>query len=56
MITHTEYAWEWVDGVSLTCLDTGQSWDASYWTRGDWEEFIQPNNDKIAQAEMMEAL
>lgn len=47
------YVWEWIDGVALSCLTTGQVWDASYWTRQDWDEFRQDGHDKLAQVEMM---
>lgn len=47
------YVWEWIDGVSLSCLTTGQVWDASYWTRQDWDDFRRDGHDKLAQVEMM---
>jgi hypothetical protein len=49
----SEYVWEWVDGVSVSCLTTGQIWDASSWTREDWEEFCDPDFDKLCVLETM---
>ena len=48
-----DYVFEWVDGVAISCLTTGQVWDASCWTRQDWEEFCSPEFDKLCVLEMM---
>jgi hypothetical protein len=46
--------WEWTDGVCLANLTTGQTWDASYWTRQDWNEFCQHHEgNKWGQVENM---
>ena len=48
-----DYVWEWTDGVCLSCLTTGQVWDASYWTRQDWDEFRADGHDRLAHVENM---
>lgn len=46
--------WEWVDGVCLSNLTTGQTWDAHYWTRDDWDAFrAHTEGDKWGQTEGM---
>lgn len=50
----SDYVFEWVDGVAISCLTTGQVWDASCWTRQDWEEFCSPDFDKLCVLEMMD--
>lgn len=48
-----EYTWEYTPGVCVACLDTGQVWDASHWTRQDWDDFREPGHDRLAQVEQM---
>lgn len=48
------YVWEWIDGASLSCLTTGQIWDASCWTRQDWNEFRAYEGDRTSWVENMD--
>lgn len=57
MRTEEQTVWEWCDGVSLSNLTTGDTWDASYWTRDDWQEFCQHSEgNKWGQVENMTRL
>lgn len=49
----SEYVWQWVDGISVFCVTTGQIWDASWWKRDDWEAFCRPDFDKLSVLETM---